>query len=106
MQISRPPASRPGGRHLPPVISRPATNWRDALPFKKKIRKPKLLIRSILISKEIDDALVEEATNRSWGKSKLIREILVNWLAFYRAGQRKIKVPKMDLEVKQPPEQT
>lgn len=63
---------------------------------RKKSRAPKLLVRSVLITQEIEDALVEEATNRSWGKSKLIRKILSEWLSYFREAQRKIKIPKED----------
>lgn len=68
------------------------------MPAKRRSKKPQLLVRTTLITQEIDDALNEEAASRSWGKSKLIRYILTNWLNFYLAQQRKIKVPAADRE--------
>lgn len=66
------------------------------MPRKKKPSAPKLLVRTALITQEIDDALTEEAANRSWGKSKLIRKILIDWMNFFREQQRKLKIPKQD----------
>lgn len=75
------------------------------MPFKKKRKKPELYVRSILITAEIDNALTEEAANRSWGKSKLVRSILVDWLNYWRAGKRKTRLPKIDRELPVPAEE-
>lgn len=56
---------------------------------RRKSKKPPLLVRSVLIPQEIDDALNEEAAVRQWGKSKLIRAILEQWLAFWRANNKR-----------------
>jgi len=56
---------------------------------KRKSRKPPLLVRTALITQEIDDALNEEAAAREWGKSKLIRSILEQWLNYWRANTKR-----------------
>lgn len=56
---------------------------------KRKSKKPPLFVRSVLVSQDIDDALNEEAANKQWGKSKLIRHILESWLHYWRANTKR-----------------
>ena len=66
------------------------------MPPKRRAKKPPLLVRTTLITQEIDDALNEEAENRGWGKSKLIRYVLQQWLNFFREQKRKVPTPEID----------
>ena len=66
--------------------------------MKRKPKKEKLMVRSVLVTEEIDAALTTEATTRGWGKSKLMRRILIDWVNYWRESQRKIKIPKVDSE--------
>lgn len=61
----------------------------------RRKKKDPLLVRTTLITQEIDDALNEECANREWGKSKLIRYVLEQWLNFFKANKR--KSPSADL---------
>jgi hypothetical protein len=66
------------------------------MPRKPKTKAPKLLPRSMLVTEEMDNALNTEAANRGWGKTKLVRMILVAWLEHWRATKRPIRLPDID----------
>ena len=54
------------------------------------VRRPKkrVVSRSFRIPPDVDRMLDAEARRKRWSKSFLIRDILVSWCTFQRAGEK------------------
>ena len=56
-------------------------------PFKRKPKRREVN-RSFRVPIDIDNELGRAAAEKRWSKSFLIRDIIVSWITFHRAGKK------------------